>query len=268
MQNQAKAAATPVERVRWIGPTSGPEFGRCYQLTQESMIVLTGPAEPVDLAPVELTIVACPRPTVDLTTVRDAARVGEAVQLLGVWCEGEGRTGRTADGVERVFWHAWPSWWRDRIAARHAREAIDPRGGPIWVRTQDAEFAASLVASLADDSISAAWAPADRLLVGAPAAILWDGAQLGGCEAARLAAVCRSARATATPVVALLDFPRPETVAAAEAIGAAAVLGKPFEQAALLQTLRTVVPSTRNPASNLLHLRQFPAQDEALEYAA
>lgn len=231
---------TALELVRWLGPTEGLEFGPCYQLALESMPVVTDLDEPADL-----TVIACPRPILDPTPITELASAGECVQLLGGWCEGEGRTGVVVPGVERVFWHAWPSWWRTRLGGQQET----PINGAVWVQTPDAALADSLIDALAAESISATWAPAERLVCGSPGVILWDGAQLGGREATRLAVVCEAARRTETPVVVLLDFPRVETVAAAEAIGAAAVVGKPFERTLLFETLRDVAATSNQSAT-------------------
>lgn len=239
MNPAEESSEAALELVRWLGPTEGSEFGPCYQLALESMPVVTDPEEPADL-----TVVACPRPMVDVTPLAEMAGGGECVQLLGTWCEGEGRTGRVVPGVERVFWHAWPSWWRSRVSGKEGT----PFNESVWIQTPDAALAASLIDGLAAESVSATWAPAERLLCGSPGVILWDGAQLSGREATRLAAVCEAARQAATPVVVLLDFPRVETVAAAEAIGASAVVGKPFDRTRLLETLHRVAELGRHSA--------------------
>ncbi|TWT95818.1 hypothetical protein Pla108_28950 [Botrimarina colliarenosi] len=237
-------------KVRWIGPATGPEFGPCRTLVRRD-------ARLFDFDPYgkpDLTVLACPRPLVETAATQALlAEVGAArlVQLLGVWCEGEGRTGRVVEGVQRVFWHAWPSWWRQWTAAHtsppdsHAvsQSAAFQRTTPqrlVRIDTPDGALAGGLQAALDAQGIPATWSRRS-LAVGADA-IVWDGMQFGGREAVRLAAVCGAARLERVPVVVLLDFPRPETVAAVRAIGADAVLGKPFDIAQLVELLQFVSP--------------------------
>lgn len=216
--------------IRWIGPTETREFAGCYELATQMSIEVEAEAD--------LTVLACPRPLVDHSgsaQLLSEAGDNDSVQLLGVWCEGEGRTGKPLEGIERVFWHQWPVWWQKWNAERGTVDLRSSRPRLVSIRSPDAELARALVATLESASIAAYW---DRETVASsPDLVLWDGAQLGGREADDLARISATARANQTEVVALLDFPRPETVAAAEALGARAVLGKPCDRDGLLETL-------------------------------
>jgi AmiR/NasT family two-component response regulator len=70
---------------------------------------------------------------------------------------------------------------------------------------------------------------------------IWEGRQLDAHECARLKQFCGELAARNAPVVAVLDFPRLDRCAQAYELGAAAVVGKPWDNASLLETLRRAV---------------------------
>lgn len=250
----AKSESSPV---LWVGPHDGPEFGDIFEQLAEVRCVesLDGlsalPGGIGDEAAFDFAVLACPRPLVSVAAARpliDLVGTDSIVQLLGTWCEGEGRTGVTLDGVQRVFWHEWPAWWRQRNAAV-TRQAMSSSRDAIWIRTADAEFARALAQTLDTAGFCGLWAPelsdqATEVEITRPAAVLWDGSQLSGDEATRLATICADARETKTPVVALLDFPRVETIAACRALGVSAVLGKPFSIESLVSTISATITAT------------------------
>ena len=162
------------------------------------------------------------------------------VQLLGVWCEGEGRTGRVASDVQRVFWHAWPVWLRRWLGQEVTPESIP---GLVRIESPDRQLATALIDTLGAHGVAAVTGRGAESTN--PTAIVWDAAQLSGREADRLLTVCDAG----APVIALLDFPRPETVAAARAIGAACVLGKPFDRGSLLESIYQAVAKTARQPS-------------------
>lgn len=220
--------------VRWIGVERGREFGRCRAFLDGRAHVV-GPG--ID-GKADLTVFATSRPLGDPELVAGFVAdptAGRVVQLLGAWCEGEQRTGRVAPGAERVFWHAWPWWWLAEVSSPPAGSR--PRG-LVRIDSPDSALAAALGERLAAEGIDAVWSR--RHLAAAATAIVWDGAQFGGREADRLAAVCSAARLGRVPVVALLDFPRADAIEAAEQTGAAAVLGKPLPGELLVAALRNV----------------------------
>lgn len=156
------------------------------------------------------------------------------VQLLGPWCEGEGRTGQTLDGFERQFWdHP-----RDCVACPIDRRLVDRR--LVIVASRSSETVAAIGAALAHARVrvtsAKAWAGE------APLAAVWEGTQLSGSEAASLGELRRHLP-HGTPLVALLDFPRRDTVAAAKQLGATTVLRKPYDLEALHSALRPAADS-------------------------
>lgn len=190
----------------------------------------------------DLIVAACKRPVVSPARWRALVECQETVtlvQLLGVWCEGEGRTGKALERFVRVFWHAWPEWldrWLDRSDEAPPNTLFS---GPVAIDSPDRELLSALIATLEGDGVFAFGVTNTQATK--PAIILWDGAQLRGAEADRLATVCRRADAIRAPVVAMLDFPRPETVAAARALGVTTVVGKPIDRNALLRTMRSAL---------------------------
>lgn len=256
--NRTNHAIATRRRVLWIGPTNGVEFGPCHERLAKNHAVTVAGTPAAGLAAIdegtefELAVLACPRPLVitgPVEALRDALASQTLVQLLGTWCEGEGRTGKIVEGVERVFWHAWPAWlsqWESHTAAdsepAFERPAI---AGLVEIKSGDAEFGKSLIDALADTT-PAIWSPRLSQSVSTPpAVILWDGSQLGGREANELYGICQNASKSGAAVIAMLDFPRPETVAAARDIGVAAVLGKPFSMELLRETLAASLQASR-----------------------
>jgi hypothetical protein len=83
-----------------------------------------------------------------------------------------------------------------------------------------------------------------RTAEGAPvvrgiAAGIWDGGQLDDREFTDLILFCRRLARQRAPVIALLDFPRRDRVDYATEIGAAAVLGKPWMNWALIDAIES-----------------------------
>ena len=169
----------------------------------------------------------------------------DLVQHLGPWCEGEERTGVTIEGFHRVFWHAWSGWWRRWLADfRGERTIAEPLAGATIALAADADASHALGAVLAERGaccVRLGELPHEHALIGNPAAIVWNGSQLGGMEAERLRSCCEFAREREAPLIALLDFPRPETVDAAKAVGVGAVLGKPCDGHRLCEAIRDAI---------------------------
>lgn len=269
-------------RVLWIGPRDGAEFALCFEaLTHSQEAIVTTATDPdaacrmiAQSEPFDLTVLACPRPLVTTgpaESLRDTLASQPLVQLLGVWCEGEGRTGKLVEGVQRVFWHAWVGWLREW--SNQAKPSSDCC--LIEILSRDAELAKSLVSALAP-TMAAVWSSRRRTISTPPAAIVWDGSQLSGREADELYEVCRRAAPLKTPVVAMLDFPRPETVEAALDLGASGVLAKPFSVALLNTTLRAAmqpavqqeIPVADSPAPPTTLRDELLAEREALSREA
>ncbi|QDT68406.1 hypothetical protein MalM25_13280 [Planctomycetes bacterium MalM25] len=248
-------STTPAEgtiQALWVGPTKTTEFAPCHAaLAERAELTHLDHPDSFDASRhtgYDLIIASCERPVVapsQWQPLLKGDQSAELVQLLGVWCEGEGRTGKVLPRFERVFWHAWPGWldnWLHRNANKESNAAnLGPveLSGPVAIDSPDRELVAGLIATLTGEGVFSYGIR--KAQTPRPVVVVWDGAQLRGSEADRLAAVCRRADAIDTPVVAMLDFPRPETVAAVRALGAAAVVGKPIDRDALLGVMRTAL---------------------------
>ncbi|MDZ4783036.1 MAG: hypothetical protein SGJ19_22550 [Planctomycetia bacterium] len=186
--------------------------------------------------------------------------------IAGPLCEGEPRTGAPWPGQLRVYWHAFPGWWRlqlARLAAgecaawqlpRTSREDDVLRGvtsftpsaleGTIGVAAAHSREAARLlVDSLRNAGIDAVPLSAvDNIAVSEILAIVWDDDAPGAAWRERFSKLCTAW--PGTPTVALLNFPRPEDrlfVEANMASGASgAIIAKPFDFDAVLATLVAV----------------------------
>jgi hypothetical protein len=211
----------------------------------------------------ELIVVCQSRPgTVSKSLVeswRRSAPLAGVVALAGSWCEGETRTGRPLVGVDRLYWHQFPAWWRRQLSLRAAgycpawaganstriSEPGRPRPRPIVVaiRTDVRETADSLADALNDAGIASTWqCRLNRVTTvrGATAGI-WVGGQLSDSEVADLRAFSRSIASAQSNIVALLDFPRRDSVDRVREVGAAAVLGMPWNNTDLITTIDTLV---------------------------
>lgn len=227
--------------------------------------------------PPELVLLAQSRPGVDdpsqLERLSAIAPLTRVIIVAGSWCEGELRTGRPAAGVVRLYWYEFTPWWRAAVAEWEANETPawsepldDVRAGQetgiVTLRERDnvvpaegrvlvvdaVDFAVfeTLTAVLAPFGWSCEWQPRHRPELAKSldaAAAIWDGSQLSDGELAALrefAARVHAANAAA-PVIALLDFPRVEHLQTARDAGAAAVLGKPYQVAHLVNELDRLI---------------------------
>lgn len=212
-----------------------------------------------------------------IETLRTLAPLTRIVCVAGSWCEGELRTGRPPDGVIRLYWYEFPSWWR---AVNEAAEAgrtpawseplDDPRSGQLTPLSEKADarsrsrvsasrllavdaadFAVfeTLAAVLSPFGWQCEWRPRGRRHEDSSAATfdaaIWDGGQLADHEVAALRTFAATIHAAspAAPVIALLDFPRVEHLAAVRNAGAAALLAKPYQLAQLVNELERLASS-------------------------
>ncbi|MCC6491637.1 MAG: hypothetical protein IT424_01300 [Pirellulales bacterium] len=205
--------------------------------------------------------------------LRAAAPLARIIVVAGSWCEGELRTGKPLAGVVRLYWHELPAWWRAAAAARvrgasppwseplddlrsgycvsgaatgnPAAGPMPPDRGAIVIDTRDLAAFESLSAAVAHAGWSCHWRqrqksataqcdrqPPPRVDLG-----VWDGGQLGADELQQLNDFCRRPPVGRAPVLALLDYPRPEHGSLARAAGATAILGKPYQTALLIDEL-------------------------------
>ena len=230
--------------------------------------------------PPELVLLAQARPGVDdqsqLERLRAIAPLTHVVVVAGSWCEGELRTGRPVVGGVRLYWYEFAPWWRAAIAEweanqtpawseplddvragqettivalREREDDIPTEEGVIVVDAVDFAVFETLATVLVPFGWSCEWQPRHRPELAAlttMVAAIWDGGQLSGGELAALrefAARVHTSHAAA-PVIVLLDFPRVEHLQAARDAGAAAVLGKPYQVAHLVNELDQLIAAS------------------------
>ena len=130
----------------------------------------------------------------------------------------------------------------DSVEARLANGAplAPPADSCVAVDTGDYESFESLRIALRPFGWRCVWQPRHRpevwdsaratggLAHPEPVAGIWDGGQLSPLELQQLAQFAERLSGRRAPVIALLDFPRAEHVAATAAAGATAVIGKPY----------------------------------------
>jgi hypothetical protein len=229
--------------------------------------------------PTELVLVAVPKPDPSLQPQLDrlvvVAPLTRVVVVAGSWCEGELRTGSPPVGVIRLYWYEFAPWWRESLAGwragvapawsgplgdasaarpasspdrAHDNEAPTPREVEqlLAVDAIDFETFETLAAALGPHGWNCRWQPRHRpeLIESAGyAAAVWDGGQLSTRELDSLASLVARMRERhpSAPVIALLDFPRVEHVTAARDVGAASILGKPYQVAHLAWELQRLL---------------------------
>lgn len=188
-----------------------------------------------------------------LASLRHVAPLARYVRLSGSLCEGQARSGRPASGTGCVPWHRWPlafagqlsphgrdrSWslpvtaTPDEIALARFRPALQKASGRIAIYSHTADAAEALAgvcrAAGYDTSISTEHVPPHETET---LAVIWDTfpGQLANRD--RVSAI--RTRHGGAPLVALVGFPRPTDIQAAEAAGIAGVLAKPLDTGDLL----------------------------------
>ncbi|MEM9659366.1 MAG: hypothetical protein AAF961_13495, partial [Planctomycetota bacterium] len=227
--------------------------------------------------PAELALLAQPGP--DYFAYDVAAQLSRVAPLIrpvvvaGTWCEGEVRTGAPPPGAVRLYWHEFPTWWREsqtRVEAgacpAWSQPLVDLHAGRWSVPAPDArdvgatarvsiavdavEYSsfAAIEQALDADGFSCEWLrpggarrPAPGDLTGRFQGGIWDGSQLSGEGMKRLAAFTERFEENPAPVAALVNFPRLEHLDQVRSVGAATVLGKPYCVAALVAELRQLI---------------------------
>jgi hypothetical protein len=113
----------------------------------------------------------------------------------------------------------------------------------IAIHTVCRETARTLADVLARAGFATAWQSeiASTSSVRGAVAGIWDGGQLSEREAEQLSKMCRRMAVDSAPVVVLLDFPRRDCVDRALQLGAAVVLGKPWINEELIETVQVAV---------------------------
>lgn len=227
----------------------------------------------VDCLPV-LVVIAQSRPGEflhhELDHIVHLAPLARFVLLLGSWCEGEARTGHVWPGATRVFWYDWPgevarnlpaisagrfaSWLAPATTLEEERYLFAPPSQPtpvkngesglgptVLISTRRSSFGDALCIACRQQGYEAVWHRPDRPeRIPGMKAIIWDGVQLLPEEVAELEAL--ASQYPQTPIIALADFPRLETLERAFAAGAVALLAKPCSLDDLLLQLRHWCP--------------------------
>lgn len=265
--------ATPTVLV--VGPWSSGEFATTLRQLAGSVewpaaATVTAAIETVAACqtPPEIALIAVARPNdchdAELYELQQAAPLMRLVVVAGSWCEGELRTGQPPRGFLRLYWHELPSWWNA------AMQTVQRGGTPPWSATLPDHFAGPLFAEttpqldsprrlivdagdhLVHETIESIFTPLgwavewqprrrpDRWTEyrdGLPTAGLFDGSQLDPKESDQLSAFCKRMAAAGASVVTLLDYPRREHQQKIRALGATALLGKPYRVEALAALL-------------------------------
>lgn len=173
----------------------------------------------------------------------DWAPDAELLSLAGDWCEGELRTGKPLTDVPRVYWH--------QLLGSTAATAASQR--PLVLAaapTYDAgQMWTDVLAALDYGCLATRRGRPEPLCSGERLAI-WDGDQLDGREADRLADFCVLRRRRGARVIAVFDYPRGDVVQTALDLGACAVMGRPWTIEMLQQALSTALaPANSLPGS-------------------
>ncbi len=188
------------------------------------------------------------------------------ITIAGSLGEGEPRTGAPWGGQSRIYWHAFPGWWRlqqARVARGHAPEWALPRTsgeehallqlptvtwpeltGPIGIASARRSAAqALLLDALRATGLSGVWLPNDeRIEVVGLQAIVWDDDDPDGHWRADLLQLRQ--RWPGVPLLALRNFPRVDDRDwLEERFERTAVMAKPYDLEVLLATLASMVAS-------------------------
>lgn len=184
--------------------------------------------------------------------LRALAPLARVVGLLGAWCEGEARTGQPWPGVIRVYWHQWIdrcerelarladgscSTWSLPATAGEEEHLLTlaagerpPREGLIVVHAAQFDMAGWLADACKSRGYTTRWVrpgvPTGEASDCVPTAAIFNHQEGPGGDFETLARFC--AELAPTPVVALMDFPRPRDHDQALAAGARAMLSKPL----------------------------------------
>lgn len=242
----------------WIGDASPREFAPAETWLRQQSTLLTAssiPAacailSPIDSSPLAIgwIVLATERPgqwaQEEIARLRSAAPFARVVMLLGPWCEGELAKRTPPAGVQRVAWHqftsrfaawtrrgttegpaAWPLTAAEeeklgrslRIDAAHRKSrTVRIIAGQRETRMALGEVLAALGHTQLDDTTHATAADV----------ILWH-VPSNSAAAVKEAASLRSL-ANGCPILALVDFLRPQDEAPLRQAGATNVIGRPF----------------------------------------
>jgi hypothetical protein len=192
-----------------------------------------------------------------------AAPLTRIVIVAGTWCEGERRSGHPLVGAVRLYWHEVPGWWRCNLALRVAgltpdwsrpgdtsgasvapgrsTPQVDAPFGTVAIDSIDIATFEAIGDALRAFGFNSIWTPRGRGVTAGACAAIWDGGQLDRSECQALASLRARLDGPGVPIVALLDYPRAEHIAQAQARGASVVLGKPYSVVSLFLELSRVI---------------------------
>ena len=222
------------------------------------------------LVPTHVIVLAEVRPgqfqTGQIDHLRRLSPLARVFGLLGSWCEGELRSGLPWPGVNRLFWHQWPSRF-----ARETAAFIDGRcpimGSPVTatmdedvlrLRNATRKSRRGLVVIHADDEqtvrslqdmcchvgyATVCAVREDYQRTTGAAAVLWDLCHSRDIQIDRLREMSR--QYAPTPIVVLSSFPRSDIVKRLSAAGAATIVSKPFLLDDLFWELDLVISQSR-----------------------
>lgn len=165
------------------------------------------------------------------------------MQLLGTWCEGEGRTGKVQEGWKRLFWYQATRWFEGWLSPTNS----------IYVRSYESYRLVEVDANREmEETLCKALEPFGWYVVSrdskkspTPASLgIWQGTQISGRESVRLSEFANRFRNQTNqyrvPVIAMVDFPRTEIEVAAKRLGVSEVIGLPVSLDELNLTIESV----------------------------
>jgi CheY-like chemotaxis protein len=202
--------------------------------------------------------------------LRRLAPLSPVAAILGSWCEGETRSGKPCAGVSRANWHQWfpraaadleriresrcPTWGQPLTASEHERwlalsvATLPGRAGLVAIHAVERESAEALADVCQCAGYATVWIrPTDSVRLSGAAAVLWDSNDLTEANIGGLRQVI--ARFQPSPVIAVLNFPRPDDYQRAIQAGAAAVISKPYSIEDILWRLDQTLGSPENRRS-------------------
>jgi len=176
----------------------------------------------------------------EIEALHAVAPLSRLVALVGVWCEGEARSGRPWPGVVRVSWRSWKSGLPAALGLSPAGNGAPPQPRTM-TEVERIESAAVCLRRLHLRNATAAVFTSRRAMFESLADALgalrikatWHDGQGQPRPAADLRMFdgwdqIAADSADESPRIVLLDFPRPEDIAQAHAVGIAAVLPQPL----------------------------------------
>ena len=247
----AHAPSSPLNRPRalLVGAVEGAalqhavaQFDATYALTHESW--LTSARLRLEAGePFETTLLLAARPEDVLSAaakrLAEFSGAGELITIAGPWFEGRLRFQDKIGDRSIVYWHAVQNWLAERFPMAQQPAAAEV-GQVVMVASRDRDAAAAIADVVASERATVIWCPrggrqpfVSRADVG-----VWIGGQLDGPATVELARFCATFRQFGGRVIAMLDFPRADELATAQAVGAERVLCKPWNVDELLRVLQ------------------------------